>query len=200
MKQVLIDMLCSKSVHCSIQPRFRLVSGKLSDFYVDCKPTIMHPRGMFLVGNLVLDAIDPLKPHGVGGVTFGADPIAMATAFASELRGSPVKAFSIRKEQKDHGTTKWIEGDMHPGERVAIVDDVVTTGGSTIRAVQRARSGGLEVVKVVILVDRQEGGMEKIREQVADVSSIVTRKELVHRWTTLQREETRDGQGGSCTT
>jgi orotate phosphoribosyltransferase len=179
MKQELIRILCEKSFKYSPEPNFKLVSGKMSQFYVNCKPTTLSPRGMFLVGHLVFDAIKNLKPDGIGGLTFGADPMAIATAFVSELKATPMKAFSIRKTQKDHGIVRWIEGDMNPGQRVVIIDDVVTTGGSTIQAIERARSEGLEVVKAVILVDRQEGGLENIREHVTDVTAIITRDDLM---------------------
>jgi len=179
MKTELIEMLCRKSFQYSQTPTFKLASGKMSRYYVNCKPVVLHPRGMYLVGHLVLDAIGHLQAAGVGGMTFGADPIAVATAFASELNRRPMKAFSVRKEQKDHGIVKWIEGDLAPGDQVVIVDDVATTGGSTVKAMERARSEGLDVVKAVILVDRQEGGLENIRQHVADASSIVTRDELM---------------------
>lgn len=179
MKQELIQLLCEKSFKYSEEPVFKLVSGKKSRFYVNCKPTILSPRGMFLVGHLVFEAVKGLGLDGVGGLTFGADPIAMATAFVSELQQRPLNAFSIRKDQKDHGIVKWIEGDMKPNDRVAILEDVVTTGGSTLKAVERAEAEGLSVVKVVALVDRQEGGLEKIQERVADAAAIVTRDELL---------------------
>jgi orotate phosphoribosyltransferase len=142
---------------------------------------------MFLTGHLVLDAMQGSRASAVGGLTFGADPIAMATAFASELKGRPVKAFSIRKNQKDHGIVKWVEGDILSGEKVVVIDDVATTGGSTIKAIERARSEGLEVVRAVILVDRQEGGMENIRAHVPEASAIITRDELVARWKQMVR-------------
>ena len=132
MKQELTQLLCEKSFQYTEEPSFRLVSGRMSRFYVNCKPTTLDPRGMFLCGHLIFEALQGLDLAGVGGLTFVADPLAMATAFVSELRGQPMKAFSIRKTQKDHGIVKWIEGDMAPGERVAIVEDVVTTGGSTL--------------------------------------------------------------------
>jgi len=179
MKQELIELLCRKSFQYSDKPTFKLVSGKISHFYVNCKPTTLSPRGMFLVGHLVFEAIKDLDIKGIGGLTFGADPVAFATAFASEIMGKPIHAFSIRKTQKDHGIIRWIEGDMRPADRVVIIDDVATTGGSTIKAIDRARSEGLEVVKAVILVDRQEGGLENIRLHVDDVTSIVTRDELM---------------------
>ena len=182
MKKELIDLICRKSFKYSKEPAFKLVSGRMSHFYVNCKPVILNPRGMYLVGNLVFAAIEKLEVKGVGGLTFGADPIAVATAFASELKHHPINAFSIRKTKKDHGIIRWIEGDMKKGDKVSIIDDVATTGGSTIKAVERAREEGLEVVNVVILVDRQEGGLENISKYVEDVSAIVTRDELMEKW------------------
>jgi orotate phosphoribosyltransferase len=179
MKQELIALLCQKSFKYSDEPIFKLVSGRTSRFYVNCKPTIMHPRGMFLVGHLMFEAIRDLQPDGVGGLTFGADPIAMATAFASELQRQPICAFSIRKTQKDHGIARWIEGDLAPGARVVVIDDVATTGGSTIKAIERAQAEGLQVVRAVVLVDRQEGGLDNIRQHVADVRALITRDELL---------------------
>ena len=179
MKQELIELLCRKSFQYNEKPVFKLVSGRMSRFYVNCKPTTLSARGMFLAGNLILEAVKDKKIEAVGGLTFGADPIAVATAFASALQGSMIDAFSIRKTQKDHGIVKWVEGDIRPGQRVAIIDDVATTGGSTIKAVQRARSEGLTVAAAVILVDRQEGGLDNIRQHVDDVSAIVTRDELL---------------------
>jgi orotate phosphoribosyltransferase len=178
-KEELIALLCEKSFQYSPEPTFKLVSGRLSRFYVNCKPTTLSPRGMFLTGHLVFDAIKELGVRGVGGLTFGADPIAVATAFASELNHQPIQAFSIRKTRKDHGIIRWVEGDVHPGQPVAIIDDVATTGGSTIKAIERAREEGLDVVKAVILVDRQEGGLENIRAHVADVTAIITRDALL---------------------
>ena len=185
MKAELIDMLCRKSFKFSEEPIYKLVSGRMSQFYVNCKPVSLSARGMFLAGHLIFEAIKDEDVTGVGGLTFGADPLAVATAFASELKGKPINAFSIRKTRKDHGIVRWIEGDMQPDERVAIIDDVATTGGSTIKAIERARSEKLNVIKAVILVDRQEGGLENIRKHVANVSSIITRDELVERFKTL---------------
>jgi orotate phosphoribosyltransferase len=186
MKAELIDMLCKKSFKYSKEPIYKLVSGRMSQFYVNCKPVTLCARGMFLAGQLLFEEIKNDDVTGVGGLTFGADPLAVATAFASELKSRPINAFSIRKTRKDHGMIRWIEGDVQPGERVAIIDDVATTGGSTIKAIERARSEGLEVVRAVILVDRQEGGIDNIRRHVPDVSSIVTRDELVERYKTLK--------------
>ena len=130
MKNELIRLLYHKSFKYSEEPIFKLASGNISQFYVNCKPVILDPRGMFLTGHLVLEEIKKLNVDGVGGLTFGADPIAVATSFASELKSCPIKAFSIRKEQKDHGIIKWIEGDLSPESRVVVIDDVATTGGN----------------------------------------------------------------------
>jgi orotate phosphoribosyltransferase len=186
MKTELIDMLCRKSFKYSEAPVYKLVSGRMSQFYVNCKPVTLSARGIFLAGHLIFEGIKDEDVTGVGGLTFGADPLAVAAAFASEARGKPINAFSIRKTRKDHGIVRWIEGDIRPGERVAIIDDVATTGGSTIKAIERARSEGLDVIKAVILVDRQEGGLDNIRKHVSNVSSIVTRDELVRHWKSIQ--------------
>ncbi|MDY0163477.1 orotate phosphoribosyltransferase [Desulfobotulus sp.] len=179
MKKALMELLCKKSVQVAPSPIFTLASGRKSDFYINCKPTALDPWGMFLIGHLVLEELKTAGVRGVGGLTFGADPVAMATAFASGLNNIPIQAFSIRKEQKDHGVIRWVEGDMHPGDRVAIIDDVATTGGSTIKAIDRARQTGLEVCKVVVLVDREEGGMDNIRKEVGDAVAVLTRTELM---------------------
>ena len=182
MKNELIALLCRKSFKYSDTPTFKLVSGRMSRFYVNCKPTTLNPRGMYLCGHLMFEAIRDSGASAVGGLTFGADPIAMAAAFASELRGQPMNAFSIRKTQKDHGIVKWVEGDVQPGEKVVVIDDVATTGGSTIKAIERARAEGLAVVRAVVLVDRQEGGLDNIRNHVSDTKAIITRDELVACW------------------
>jgi orotate phosphoribosyltransferase len=182
MKNELIALLCRKSFKYSQTPAFKLVSGRMSCFYVNCKPTTLSPRGLFLTGHLMFEAIQGSGASAIGGLTFGADPIAMATAFASELKGQPVNAYSIRKSQKDHGIVKWVEGDVQPGDKVVVIDDVATTGGSTVKAIERARSEGLKVVRAVILVDRQEGGLESIRAHVPDTSAIITRDELMACW------------------
>jgi orotate phosphoribosyltransferase len=186
MKAELIDMLCRKSFKFSKEPIYKLVSGRMSQFYVNCKPVTLCARGIFLAGHLLFEEIKNDDVTGVGGLTFGADPLAVATAFASELKARPINAFSIRKTRKDHGEIRWIEGDIQPGERVAIIDDVATTGGSTIKAIERARSEGLEVVRAVILVDRQEGGIDNIRQHVPNVTRIVTRDDLVQHWRSIK--------------
>ncbi len=178
MKAQLIGLIKAKSFRQSSEPEFVLASGRKSRFYVNCKPVSLSPEGMYLIGNLIFDIIKDTGCTAVGGLTFGADPISVAVSFASHLKGHPVKAFSIRKEKKDHGMIRWIEGDVRKGETVAIIDDVATTGGSTVKAIQRAREEGLEPVCAVILVDRQEGGLENIQAHVDRVFAVVTRDEL----------------------
>lgn len=179
MKVKLIELLKKYSVKYSEKEEFTLASGKKSRFYVNCKPSILRPEGLYLTGNLILEQVKDLNINGIGGLTFGADPVAIATAFASSLTDQPFKAFSIRKEKKDHGISKWIEGDMQKGDRVVIVDDVATTGGSTIKAIERAKSEGLEVVGAVVLVDRQEGGLENIKQHVDVVRSVLKKSDLI---------------------
>ena len=179
MKKELIKLLKKKSFKHSKEAEFKLASGKMSHFYINCKPVMLSPRGMYLIGNLIFDAIKDTGCTAVGGLTFGADPIAVATSFASEINSQPIKAFSIRKEQKDHGMIKWLEGDIGKGEKVVIIDDVATTGGSTIKAIKRAKEEGLDPILVVILVDRQEGGLENILKHVDKAIAIVTRDELL---------------------
>ncbi|MCD4744076.1 MAG: orotate phosphoribosyltransferase [Desulfobacteraceae bacterium] len=179
MKKELIKLLKKKSFKHSEEAEFKLASGKMSHFYINCKPVMLNPRGMYLIGNLIFDAIKDTGCTAVGGLTFGADPIAVATAFASEINSQPIKAFSIRKEQKDHGMIKWLEGDIKKGEKIVIIDDVATTGGSTIKAIQRAKEEGLDPILTVILVDRQEGGLENILKHVGKAIAIVTRDELL---------------------
>lgn len=186
MKQELITLLCEKSFKYSPEPAFKLVSGKMSRFYVNCKPTALSPRGMYLIGHLMYDAIKEMDVAGIGGLTFGADPLAMATAFVSELKHQPVSAFSIRKTKKEHGIAQWVEGDLSPGQHVVIIDDVATTGGSTIKAIERATEAGLVVVKALVLVDRQEGGLENISLHVPQAGAIITRDELVACWEKLK--------------
>ncbi|MFZ2189027.1 MAG: orotate phosphoribosyltransferase [Candidatus Moraniibacteriota bacterium] len=178
-KKEFLEILLEKSFKYSEEPIFKLVSGAMSNFYCNCKPATLGSRGMFLAGNLIFDAIADVEDLvAVGGLTFGADPIANSVSYTSQLKRKPINSFSIRKDQKAHGIIKWVEGDIHPGDRACVIDDVATTGGSTIKAIERARADGLDVVCVVILVDRQEGGIENIRQYVSDVRVIFKRDTL----------------------
>lgn len=159
-----------------------LASGRQSDFYFDGKQTTLHPEGGYLTGKLFFDAIKDVEGvEGVGGLTLGADPIATATSVVSFLEGKPVPAFIIRKEPKGHGTGAWLEGrkNLKPGSRVVIVEDVVTSGGSSIKAIKRAEEEGLKVLGVVTLVDREEGGRENIEAEGYWLKSIFTKAEIL---------------------
>lgn len=159
-----------------------LASGRESDFYFDGKQTTLHAEGGLLVGKLFYEAIKDVEGvQGVGGITLGADPIATATSIAAYLDGRPMHAFIIRKEPKGHGTGQWLEGrkNLPPGSKVVIVEDVVTTGGSSMKAVRRAEEEGLVVLGIVSLVDREEGGRENIEAEGVWLRSIFTRSQLV---------------------
>jgi len=152
----------------------------VSRFYFNCKRVTLDPEGQYLIGHLVFAAIRNLNAKAIGGLTLGADPIANAVAYTSWLEGSPIQAFVVRKKQKDHGTASLIEGRVQPGDRVVVVDDVITTGGSTLQAIAACRQNGLDVVKVVVLVDRQElNGRENILKEVPEVEALVTTEEVM---------------------
>jgi orotate phosphoribosyltransferase len=160
---------------------FVLASGKTSNYYLDCRRTTLHAEGAHLVGTLVLDAIDRRgwDPVAVGGLTLGADPVATATAIVSHLAGRPLHAFLVRKETKGHGTRQQIERVPPEGSPVVLVEDVVTTGGSALRAAEAARGAGLDVSGVVGLVDRQEGGREQLEQAGYALESLFTASELL---------------------
>ena len=160
-----------------------LSSGKESDFYIDCRPVTFHPEGAYLVGKLLYERIKHSVPavQGVGGPTLGADPMITAISLTSYWEGNPIPAFVIRKEPKKHGRGLWIEGidNLPEGSAVAIVEDVVTTGASTLNAIQRAKEAGLQVVKVMALVDRDEGGRENIKRHGFDLESLYNRQDFI---------------------
>lgn len=163
-----------------------LASGRTSDFYIDCKQTTLNAEGAMLIGQLVLEHVRQLRAQGkrvdaVGGLTLGADPIALATAVVSAQAGEPVHAFIIRKEPKGHGTAAWVEGErnLEAGKHVLILEDVITTGGSTRKAIERAIASGLTPVGILCLVDRQEGGREALADTGLPLASIFTRADFI---------------------
>ena len=171
-KAELLSLLKEKSFQYSPDKPFKLTSGRESPFYVDCRLVTHNAQGLALIGEIFFEMIKDLEVEAIGGLTMGADPIAHATALMSYLKGRPVNAFSVRKQPKEHGARKLVEGDVRPGDRVVIVEDVITTGKSTLQAVAAARDFGLEVVKVLILVDREEGGKEAVEELVSRVEAV----------------------------
>jgi len=177
-RRQLLELLREKSFRYSPDMPFKLVSGRESPYYVDCRPTTHNAQGLALIGAIFFDLIRDLQVDAIGGLTMGADPIAHATALTSYLQGAPINAFSVRPLPKDHGTGGVLVGDVAPGDRVVVVEDVVTTGGSALRAVAAARDFGLQVVKVLILVDRQEGGKEAVAQEVREVEAVFTISDL----------------------
>ncbi|HSP80235.1 MAG TPA: orotate phosphoribosyltransferase [Myxococcaceae bacterium] len=176
----LLELLTERSFE---RRRVVLSSGKESDFYIDCKRTALLAEGHFLVGRLLLEAVRREAPEAVavGGLTLGADPLASAVSLTSYLAGTPLQAFIVRKEPKGHGTGQWVEG-MHalgPGAPVAILEDVVTTGGSTLKAIERAQSEGLKVLGAFALVDRLEGGREAVEAAGHRLFTLFTRKDFI---------------------
>jgi orotate phosphoribosyltransferase len=158
-----------------------LSSGAKSNFYIDCKQVTLDAEGAHLVGALFSDAIEQIAPHAVavGGLTMGADPLATATSIASFVAGKPRAAFLVRKEPKGHGTNQWVEHPGLPaGAPVVILEDVVTTGAASLKAIERARLAGFEVVHVLGLVDRLEGGREAV-EREAPLTTLFTRRDFL---------------------
>lgn len=164
-KQRLLEILKEKSYE---KREVTLASGKKSDFYVDCKQTTLDAEGAYLTGKLMYEIIAKMNEEvaGAGGLTLGADPIATAVSIASFEANNPIPAFIIRKEPKGHGTGQWLEGtkNLETGANVIILEDVVTTGGSSLKAVKRAEESGLKVLMILTLVDRCEGGRENIEK------------------------------------
>ena len=176
----LIALLATHSVK---RGDFVLSSGRRSDLYVDARMTTMHPQGLALIGPLGLAAMSAAKwdADSVGGLTLGADPIAYAIAYASALAGRPIRAFTVRKEAKAHGTGKRIEGPFQSGDRVVVIEDAITSGASALNAVAAVRAQGGSVLGVLALVDREEGGREAIEADGVALRTIVTRAQLVGR-------------------
>ena len=175
----LIELLKARSYK---RGRVVLASGKESDFFIDCKQTVLTAEGHALVGELMFEMLDELPGcEAVGGVELGGCPLASAVALVSHQRGRDLPALYVRKAQKDHGTAKLVEGDkaMFPGIKVALLEDVVTTGGSSLRAVESLRQAGARVVGILALVDRKEGGAETIREAGLPFIALSTRSDYL---------------------
>jgi len=180
-KDRLIELLLLHSFQFRTDPLFTLASGKTSPYYVNCKPVTLHPEGLNLVGALGYEIAKHLSVRAVGGLTLGADPIACAIAMHSFSRSRPLQAFVVRKEPKGHGMARWLEGELAPGSRVAVLDDVITTGGSTLAAIDHTRESGLVVDEAIVLVDREEGGRAAIEAHGVRVHALVTLSELMAR-------------------
>jgi orotate phosphoribosyltransferase len=177
-KRALISLLATRSAR---RGSFTLASGKQSSLYIDARLTTMSPEGLALIGPLGLETLRNARwsVDAIGGLTLGADPIAYAISYASAQTESPIRAFTVRKEAKTHGTGKLIEGPFEAGDRVAIVEDVITTGASAARAADAAKAAGGQVVGVLALVDREEGGRETLERSGLQVISLVTASDIL---------------------
>jgi orotate phosphoribosyltransferase len=164
------------------QREVTLASGQKSNFYIDCKQAVLTAEGHFLVGALFHRILSEQarEIEAIGGVTMGADPLASAVSTVSFIAGRPLAAFYVRKEPKGHGTGQWLEGtkSLRPGMPVAILEDVVTTGGSALKAVARVREHGLKVALILGLVDREEGGRETL-EKEAPLITLFRKRDFV---------------------
>jgi len=179
LKKRLARLLIDKSY---LEGDFTLTSGQKSDYYFDCKHTALHPEGSWLIGKFFLDMIRARGDvQGVGGMTLGADPLVSAVTVVSHIEGYPLPGFIIRKQPKGHGTNQYLEGlkNFEPGMNVCLLEDVITTGGTLLQAVERVRDQGLNIVAIMGVLDREQGGRENIAKAGFELATIFTRKELV---------------------
>lgn len=178
-KALLLSLLKELSYE---RKRVILACGRESDFYIDCRQTALHPQGAYLIGRVMyhLYKVLGIKVAGVGGPTLGADPLITAFSITSYLAGDPVPAFIIRKEPKKHGTKELIEGkkNLRPDSPVLIVEDVLTTGASALKAAAVAREEGFNPVHIMVLVDREEGGRENIESAGFDLTAVFRRTDF----------------------
>ena len=175
---MLVALLAERSTK---RGQFTLASGKQSKYYVDARLTTMSPEGLSVIGPLALSTLrqSGWEIDAVGGLTLGADPISYAISYASADSDRPVRAFTVRKEAKSHGTGKTIEGPFKEGDRVAVIEDVITTGGSALRAIEAVRAANGTVVGVLTLVDREEGGRQAIEATGVPVISLVSASQII---------------------
>ncbi len=171
-KNALLELIREKALKLG---DFTLASGKKSTYYLDGKQVTLDPQGARLIGEGILDLLAADKtPAAVGGMSIGADPITAAVVTMSAVRQTPLAGFMVRKEAKGHGTNQYIEGPVSPGDEVVIVEDVVTTGGSSLEAIERVEAFGLKVVRVVAIVDRMQGGAEAFAAKGYPFASLLT--------------------------
>lgn len=159
---------------------FLLASGRRSSFYIDARRTTMSGEGQALIGAAGLAALQAhgWRPRAVGGLTLGADPVAYAIAHTARLAGLPLDAYTVRKEAKAHGTARRVEGCLDPGDAVVVIEDVITTGRSALDAVAAVRSEGAQVLGVLAVIDREEGGREALEAAGLEVAALVTARDL----------------------
>jgi orotate phosphoribosyltransferase len=170
-KQALMDLIREKALKFG---DFTLVSGKKAKYYLDGKQVTLDSAGAKLVGEGILDLLGDTLPAAVGGMAIGADPITAAVITMAGIRGMPLKGILVRKQAKEHGTQKFVEGPVQPGDDVVIVEDVVTTGGSSLDAIDRVEAAGLKVTRVIAIIDRMEGGAEAFAKRGYPFTSLLT--------------------------
>jgi len=183
LRDLLLDLFCQLAYQ---EGDFTLSSGKKSDYYINGKEVTLHPQGAVAIGRLILPLLPP-ETAAVAGLTLGADPIVSAVSVVSTYAGRPIPGLIVRKEAKGHGTAAYIEGMKLPeGSEVVVLEDVVTTGGSAMKAVERLRAAGYVVNQVIALVDREQGGAEFYRSvnldfhSIFQISTLKTRYQQIH--------------------
>jgi len=170
------EILAAKSYK---RGEFTLSSGEASDVFFDVKMTSLDPEGAWLSADLIIDMLEGESVRAIGGLAMGACPIVSAVCVRSHERGMPISAFYVRKEEKKHGTQRKIEGlELQKGDRVVIVDDVATKGGSMLDAIQPVKDMGCEVVRTIVVVDREQGADRRLREAGYRLESIFKRRDL----------------------
>ena len=183
-KQQLLDLICTDAYK---EGDFVLSSGQQSTYYINGKLVTLHPQCGQMVGRVMLDYIDN-SVVGVGGLTLGADPIVTAVSVVAAYEGRSITPLIVRKEAKGHGTQAYIEGPVLPAEsNVVILEDVVTTGQSAMKAITRLRAAGYAVNQVISLVDRQQGGAEYYTQENIDFKAVYTISEIQARWQELKK-------------
>ena len=153
---------------------FTLASGKKASYYLDCRKVTLDSRGTRLIAEGILELLGEAMPNAVGGMAIGADPITAAVITLAGLREIDLKGFIVRKEAKQHGKGRAVEGPVTPGDRVVIVEDVVTTGGSSLRAIDQVEQFGLQVERVIAIIDRLEGGAEAFQQRGIPLTTLLT--------------------------
>jgi orotate phosphoribosyltransferase len=182
-RQQLLDLFCNFAYK---EGDFVLSSGQRSTYYINCKPVTLDPNGALAVGRLLLNKL-PMDTQAVAGLTLGADPIVSAVSVVSAYENRPLPALIIRKEAKGHGTMAYIEGPtLVPGAKVVVLEDVVTTGQSALKAVERLRGAGYSVEQVIALVDRQQGGAELYQSVGLKFEAVFSIGDIQDRWRQLE--------------
>ena len=177
-QELLTSLLAERS---SKKGHFILASGRESGFYIDARLTTMSPDGLAVIGRLGLSTLQQSgwRVDAIGGMTLGADPVSYAISYASAGSSHPLRAFTVRKEAKTHGTGKLIEGPFSPGDKAVVIEDVITTGGSALRAIEAVRAAGGAISGVLAVVDRQEGGREKLESAGVSVIALTTARQIM---------------------